>query len=799
MIRTYITTAIRYLRKHKFYAGLNILGLGVGLAACLLIMIFIQHELRYDSFHANAQRIVRATMEFRMNDEINEVATTGAKLGPQAARTFPEVEAYARTLKAKRVFTIEGQQVEEEGVLYADRDFFHMFSFRMIEGNAKTALNAPDKIVLTQSTAQRLFGSTNVLGKTLQMGSVAYQVSGVCADAPPHSQLKFAMVTDFMNLGPSATEEQWWTANWITYFMLRKGSDAVSFENKLNAYMQTENVRHEARLEGESYLRYHLEPLKRVHLYSKLEGLEPNGNIKYLYMFSIMGILVLIIAAANYTNLATAQSVGRSGEMGMRKAMGAGRFDLFIQFMGESTAIALLSGMAAWVFAWFGLPALNQVTGNQFGIENLLDPLLLLSLLFLLLLVGFASGAYPAMVISGMRALRVMKSHFKLSPANLVVRRSLIVLQFAISVFLIIYTLVMRQQMDFMKTRNLGYEKDLVVSLPVDSKMKEQYEVLKQSLEQVGAVAAVSGAYETPEYVLWGDGIVANDERGQHNVSVNAMPVDIGFLHTMNMQLTAGRDFARQDLLNEEAKKELGGSSNAYILNESLVRKIGWTPEEAIGKTVSRGIDGKVVGVVKDFHFRSLHHEVSPLVLFLEPGFVRQFVVRLNDENTVKAMASLEAWWKLRVPHRPFTYKFLDESYAKLYEAEQRTSVLFMSFSGLAILLACLGLFGLASFAVAQRTREIGVRRVLGANGYSIIWLLAKHFLLLVFLGVCISVPVALILSKQWLNEFAYRINPSTWVVIISGSTALLVALLTISIQSLWVIQSNPVKSLRTE
>lgn len=799
MLTTYWLTAIRYLRKHKLYAFINISGLGIGLAACLLIMVYIRHELRYDNFHINADRIVRATMEYQTSGTVNEAAYTGTKLGPQSKRSFPLVESYVRTYLSTAVVKVGDQSFEEEDFLYADKDFFNVFSFALVNGKATNALSAPEGIVLTENKAKKFFGTTQVVGQLMEIGKKVYTVTGVCADPPAYSQIKFGMVTDFMNLGKETTEEQWWTANWVTYLLLAPGANAKNFETRLNAYMQKDDVRKEARMEGESYLRFHLEPLKRVHLYSHLSGLEPNGSIRYLYMFGIIALLILLIAGANYTNLATAQSAGRAGEMGMRKAIGASRRHLFWQFMGESTVITLLSGFLALLFAWLALPALNSITLKQFAMRDILEPVMLIALLGLLLVIGFLAGAYPALVISGMRALQVMKSSFKLSVGSIFLRRSLIVMQFAISVFLIIYTLVMMQQMQFMQNKQLGYQKEQMLILPVDGKMREQYETLKESLLTLPGVLAVSGANETPEFVQWGDGVTAFDEKGQHNVSVNAMPVDVEFITTMGMQMAAGRDFGKQDLLSAEAKEENSASSKAFIINESLAEKIGWEPEKAIGKQVSKHVDGTVVGVVKDFHFQSLHEPVTPMLMFLEPGYVRQMVVKLDGKNVKKQIAEIEGWWRSRITHRPFSYRFLDESYAKLYAAEQRASLLFISVSVIAMMLACMGLFGLASFTVVQRTREIGIRRVLGAGTIGIVWMVAKSFLGLVGMGILIAIPAGLFFGKQWLNDFAYRIEPSTGVFILAAVVAFCIAFFTISIQTIRAAHANPVKSLRTE
>jgi len=799
MLKTYWLTAIRYLKKHKLYATINIAGLSIGLASCMLIIVYARNELRYDSFHDSKDRIVRATMEYQMFGTLNTAATTGTKLGPQAKRTFSAVESYVRLYQATRIMQPAEQPFEENNFLYADKDFFRVFSFDLLEGNPAQVLANPENIVLTKRLAEKYFGNKQVVGKTLKMGDKVFTISGVCANPPQYSQIKFDLVTDFMNLGEETTAEQWWTANWLTYFLLSPGTDYTSFQKQLNAFMQTPDIRKEARLEGNDFLHFNLEPITKVHLHSTLAGLEPNGDIRYIYMFGMVAILILLIAAANYTNLATAQAASRASEMGMRKAIGAGRRHLFWQFIGESTIIAFISGGLSIFLAWIALPALNNITVREFSTKDLLEPLPLGLLFVLLLVLGFLSGAYPAIVLSGMRALQVMKRSFNLSQRNMLVRRTLIVIQFSISVFLIIYTMVMVQQMNFMQNKNLGFQKEQMLVLPVDGKMREKYLVLKESLSALPGVKAVSGTHDTPEFVEWGDGMVGMDERGQHNVSVHAMPVDVGFLQTMDMELVAGKYFTNSDFSFPDYMEKEEASSGSFILNESLARKIGWTAEQAIGKSVSKHVDGKVVGVVKDFHFQNMHQEVGPMLIFLEPKLVRQFVVKLDGKNMKQSISSLGDWWKERVPHRPFSYRFIDESYARLYEGEQRALMLFVAVSAIAMLLACLGLFGLASFMVLQRTREIGIRKVLGAGIPSIVWMVAKHFLGLVFIGILIGVPAGWILGNQWLNEFAYRVSPGAWLLILSAFSALAIAFLTICVQTVRAAQINPVKSLRTE
>ncbi len=799
MIKTYFITAWRYLKKHRAYTAINMIGLSIGLAACLLIMVYIRHELRYDTFHTNADQIVRATFEYKMGNTIQEAATTGAKLGPEAKRVFPQVKDYARTYLSTQTVAVGNQTFEESGFLYADTAFFQMFSFSLLEGTASSALTGPDKIVLTRSLAQKYFGTIHTMDKQLEVAGKAYTVSAICEDPPTYSQIKFGLVTNFMNLSAYSTREQWWMANWVTYFQLVPGTEQAAFNERLNAYMQTESIRNEAGLEGGDYIRFHLEPLGKVHLYAKQQGLEPNGNINYVYMFGGLAFLILLIGATNYTNLATAQSVSRGAEIGMRKTMGATRKVIFWQFMSESVLVVFLAGILACLLAALLLPVLNQVSNRQFILSDLLELQTLGWLFFVLIGVGFLAGIYPALFITRLKALQVMKGSVKLGKASLTFRQSLIILQFAVSVFLIVITLIMTQQMDFMQHKQLGYQKEKMLVLPIDRKMGEQYVALRESLKNIQGVESVTAATETPEFVQWTDGVVATNENGEKSISVKAMPVDIGFTETMGMQLLAGKDFKENDLLPENEKQEFEISSRAFILNEALAKEIGWTPDQAIGQSLTRGYEGKVVGVVKDFHYQSLHDPIGPMLIFLEPNFVKSFVIRLKSGDVNPQLNQIEQWWKSRVPHRPFSYRFLDNSYEKLYDQESRSSFLFSSMSVIAILLACLGLFGLASYSVLQRTREIGIRKVLGAGTFSIVWIVAKQFLPIVLIGIAIAIPVAWLVIHQWLNDFAYRVEPSVFVVIIAFVSVLILSFATVGIKALGAANSNPLKNLRTD
>jgi putative ABC transport system permease protein len=732
---------------------------------------------------------------------VNKTANTGTKPGPQFKRVFPSIEKYARTFISHSVIKNGDKIFDEPRFLYADTSFFSIFSFKIIEGNAATALDAPDKIVLTKSMAKKYFGNEDALGKTLTSSGKDLRVSAVCQDAPENSQIKFDFVTQFANLGDNVKNETWWTANWITYLLLHGQKDISPLQKQINHYMQTPEVRNEAGLTGKDYLAYHLEPLTKVHLYSSLPGHEPNGSITNIYILSLIALLILVIACANYTNLATAQSAGRSSEIGMRKVMGASKKQVFIQFISESSVITFTAALLAFILALFMIPYFNQITGNHFTTSALLKPLPILSLIVFTFLISFFAGLYPALVLSGMQVMGVLKKGFNFTGGNNWLRKALIVTQFGISVFLIIYTVVILQQMHFMQTKDLGYDKEHIVVLPIGGNMRDNFQNLKEAFEKVPGVQAVTASYETPEDVGWGDGITATDEKGEHNISLNAMPVDLDFTKTLKMKMAAGRDFQRSDFGMMDTADNYANYRQPFIINETLAKKIGWTAQEAIGKRISKDatMTGPVVGVVKDFNFTSLHDPIGPLVIFLGRDYSHDFMLRIGSADLKNTISNIQTVWNERIPDRPFSYHFLDDDYNKLYVSEQRTSSLFSIAAGLAIILACLGLFGLAAFTTLQRTKEIGIRRVLGANVSSITLLISKNFLQLVAIAILIAAPLAWFAGNKWLQNFAFRIPVHWYIFAATAIVTCLIALTTVGYHSVKASLSNPVESLRSE
>ncbi|HEV7334193.1 MAG TPA: ABC transporter permease [Flavisolibacter sp.] len=794
MLKNYFKIAVRHLQKNKLYAVVNILGLAVGIASCLLIGLYIWHEQSFDRFHHAADRIARVTWQYNFGDADNKTATTGTRVGPEFQRRFPEVEAYARLLKYPRVVGYDNRLFEEKSFLYADSAFFSLFSFPLLKGNPATVLGAPDQLVITQTAAKKYFGNEDPVGKTVKVGGTKdFLITGVAADAPDNSQIQFDFVATFSSLN-AAKSEKWNEANYITYLLLKDEKAFPVLQQKINSYIK-QVTKDEMQLQGNQYMSYHLEPLTSVHLHSRLDGFEPNSNIVYIYIMAIVAVLILLIACVNYTNLSTAQSAKRSAEISIRKVMGAEKIQVFNQFMSESFLLSLFAVVVALALSLLLLPYFNQVSGKNLTAGVLFSPEVLGLLLIAALVIALAAGAYPAVILSGAKLITVLKSGFTFTGSG-ALRKSLIVFQFVISIFLIVATIIILQQLNFIRNKDLGYDKEQVVVLPVDRQVAERYDDIKKALSAQTGVVSIGGAYEDPTHIDWGDGITTKQNR---QLTVNALPVDEDFIKTMGIKIIAGSDYSQTDVLQLDTSNDGANLQYAYMLNEAAVKALGWKPEEAVGKTITKNRDGIVKAVVKDFHFRSMHEQINPLLIFMDKRLVGSLFIKISGQNTSNTLQNLEKTWKQRVQHRPFEYHFLDEDYAKLYVAEQRTAGVFTAFSSLAILLACLGLFALTAYTMVRRTKEIGIRKVLGATLADILILVSKDFLLLISIALLIATPVAFFTADRWLQSFQYKISLQWWVFAVAGLITLLIAFFTISLQAIKTALANPVKSLRTE
>ncbi|MFD1145187.1 ABC transporter permease [Larkinella insperata] len=802
MLRNYFKIAFRNLRRNKVFSGINVFGLAVGLASCLLLFIYISHELSYDNFHSNADRIVRVVMEYSMEGQVSRVPQTGTKVAPEFGRQFPEVESGVRMESRPAVVSYEDRRFSEKRVVYADSALFSIFSFPLKQGNPKTVLAGPNLVVLSESTAKKYFGSQNPVGKTVRInaggGDKEYAVTGVVDDCPSHSQIQYDLLASFTSLSASK-EEQWWSANYATYLLLRKPESIATLQAKIPGFMKTQFGPNG--MTGGNYLTYSLEPLRQVHLHSDVEGsFEPNGDLLYIYIFGSVAVLILVIACVNYINLATSRAVERAQEVGVRKVMGAQRTQLFGQFMGESLLVTFMALLVGLLLVYLSLPFFNDLSGRSFSFEVLMRPASGAGLVGVGGLVSLVAGGYPALVLARFEPVRVLKGHLKTAGAGQF-RRVLIVFQFAITAFLIVCTLLVRNQLSYIHDKKLGYSKEHVLVLPADQQVNEKIRALKSEFKQNADVKQVARAYESPVFINGGYSMHRVGMPDDQYKSVTALPVDEDFVKTMNLRIVAGRDLTANDFQRATVPGVDSLTYYHFILNESAVKELGWkSPQEAIGQKMDMGYGrrGEVGAVVEDFHFASMKQKISSLVLFPEDGG-HVVLVKLSGSRLPGTLQFLEEKWKTIVSGRPFEYEFLDEEFDKLYSAEARTGKIFTVFASLSVLLACLGLFGLSAYTTAQRTKEIGIRKVLGASVPSIVLLLSKDFLKLVVAAIVLASPLAWWAMNRWLQDFAYRVDVTGWVFVIAALIAVGIAFLTVSFQSIKAALMNPVKSLKTD
>jgi putative ABC transport system permease protein len=799
MIKNYFKIAFRNLYRNKAFSAINIVGLSTGLTCCLLMILYLQHQLSFDTFHEKGHRIVRMIMEYSFGEDSKSKGNyTSTKVLPSFKQNFPEVADGVRLSPSKALVKYGDNVFNEKYFLYADSTFFNIFSFKLLQGDPKQVLNAPKTLVITKSMAQKYFGEENPVGKSLLLGStqMPYQVTGVAEDCPANSQLKFDFVCPFSTLGQEQ-ERTYFEANFTTYLLLNSEKAIASLQSKIPDFMKKEMEKEQGSRKG-AYVHYELEPLTKIHIHSKFDAIVSNINIKYIYIIGIIALLVLIIACFTYINLSTARSIERAKEVGVRKVSGAHTFQIFLQFISESFVMTIASMLISLGFTALLLPAFNQLAKTELLFSSIGQPTIVLSSLFLILIIALLAGSYPAFILSNFQPIKVLKGAFKTSNSGIGLRQSLIVFQFVVSVFLIIATIVINSQLHLIQNKNLGYDRDHVVIMSLDQKMNDKIDFIKTELKTNPNILGVSKAYESPVNIKGGYSMRPAEWAENKEVSVKANPIDDEYIKVTGLKLLAGADLTKQDLL-DVLQKEQDKNYYHFILNESAAKALGWKPEEALGKKMNLGFrNGEVKGIVQDFHFASLHNAIDPLILF--PGERENtLLVKTAGHNIAQTLAFVSQKWKDFAPYRPFEYRFMDEDYQKMYDSEARIGQIFNIFSVIAIILACLGLFGLSAYAIKQRVKEIGIRKVLGASVLHIVTLLSKDFLKLVFIAVAIAAPIAWWAAGKWLQDFVYRINIGWWIFALAGALALLIALLTVSFQAIKAAVTNPVKSLRTE
>lgn len=796
MLKNYFTIALRNLRKHKGYAFINISGLAVGLACCLLIMLYVRDELSFDRFHTKADRIYHVLMQ--MQEGGGELRMTPpVAFGPTTVEEIPGVEQAVRFGSRGQVaLTYQNEPVYEDGFMFSEPSFFEVFDFELLQGDRATALARPRTVVVTEYIAQKYFPDTDPLGQTITIdGSDAYEITGVLRDVPHNSHLQFnfmaSLVTQHEAREGSPGWDPWRMGGDMTYLLLSPEASLAALKTAIPGFLKQHLLERDAEKEIKAFV----EPLPEMYFHSnwgaEKEGL--SGDIRYVYIFSAIAALIILIACINFMNLATARATKRAREVGVRKVVGALRSQLVGQFLGESlimTGLAMILGIG---LAELILPSFSALVEKPLHIDYLGDAFIIPTIIGLMLAVGVLAGSYPAFALSSFKPVHIMKGQKMTAGSGAWLRKGLVVFQFSISTALIIGTLVIQNQLDYIHNKRLGVHGEQVVNIANASRLKGQYEAFKNELLKTanvqrvttGSIPGTAGAY------------MATPEGMESKLWMSALMVDTDFLSTMEIELAEGRDFSA------DLPTDLNGT---LLINEAAVKKFGWTDaKSAIGKTVTRlsdswqSIDSKVIGVVKDFHTGTLRNKIPPLMIILTEQHYFTVLARVNPNDMPATLASLESTWTRFVPDYPFEYDFVDQQFAQLYRAEERLADMFATFSMIAVLIACLGLFGLAAYTAEQRTKEIGIRKVLGASISNIIGLLSKDFVILISVAFVFAVPLAFVSMNKWLEDFAYHVEMRWPVFAIAGIVALAIALLTISYQSIKAAKADPVKSLRYE
>jgi putative ABC transport system permease protein len=810
MIKNYFKMAWRNLMKYKFISFINLFGLTMGLACCLLITVYILHETSFDKYNKNANRVYRVTRTFNNKDGVVSLrlGTIAPAFGPLITNYFPDIQKMTRLLPNGKTPMRYGEKIfNEERVFFADENLFDVFSVNVVKGNPQKALLDPYSIMLTEDAAKKYFGDEDPINKVIRMNNqLNLKVTGIYKSFPgnahmhPELMVSFNTLKDTIVYGEKQLQTSFGNNSFLTYLLLPENYPAKNIEAQFPAFLDAKvNLgRTSATVSTSSMTKLGLQKLTDIHLRSHLDyEAEENGDITRVYIFSAIALIILLIACINYMNLSTARSTLRAKEIGIRKVAGATRAELIAQFLSESVLVSSMAMVLAMAAATLILPSLNKLSGLHLSIEPLLHWQWIILFLLIPFIVGILSGIYPALFMSAFQPAKTLKGLFRVGGKTISLRKALVVSQFGISIVLIITTAIVFQQLNYLQNAKMGYNKDHVLVLPYYFNSNSQYESFRNELLTANGVRNMGRSSRVPTGRLL-DSQNAASESGDSlqpvNTELKYLATDHDFIPSYGIEMAAGRNFSRSFTTD----------TSGFVINEATVQTLGWgTPDKAIGKNFKYGnVKGKIIGVVKDFHFESLHQRIVPLVMLLlkpEQNFYNQLSVKMNSNNMEGSVKSLEKLWRSYLPEIPFEFNFMDDNFNKLYVAEQRQSKLFSIFACIAIFIACLGLLGLSSFAITQRVKEIGIRKVLGAGTGTIVVLLSKDFLKLVVIAALIAFPVAWFAMDKWLADFAYRISISWWIFIVAGIIAAAIALITVSIQAIKAAMANPVKSLRTE
>jgi putative ABC transport system permease protein len=789
MLKNLIKTAVRHILKHFGYSILNILGLTLGITSALFLIIYVADELSYDRYHENADRIYRVSSNIKEPDDQFTWNVAQIPFGPQVVHDYPEVQSFVRFLNMPvQFYKYEDKSFNETKFYFTDSTLFDIFTYKVLKGEVKSALLAPKKIIVTETIANKYFGKEDPIGKTLTTGNDTYEVTGVIEDVPTNSHFRFDAVAARSNLPKQLGT--WGNFGVFTYLLFPKDFDVKPFETKMQGMYDT----YMKPIFGgmNITIKYILEPITKIHLYSTNAGEpEPTGSITYVYIFLIVAVFLVLIAAMNYMNLATARSTRRAREVGLRKVVGSRRTPLILQFLSESMFLTLTSIVLSIIILMALLPTFNNFVGKSFDLHVIYSPQILLSLLGIIVIVGIFGGSYPAFFMSRFSPVTVLKGVITQGTAGSMFRKILVVIQFFVSVVMIICTLVVFRQLNYLKTMDQGFDQKNVLGLELTQSSTRKFPVLKDALLQNPNIKLVSS---TNTRIGEGSGKLifqVETDQGMAQKGVNFTVVDHDFIKTLGVKIVTGRDFDK-DMPSD--------TLTGVIVNETFVKRMAWT--DPIGKKVELGdantLRARVIGVMHDYHQTGMYNGIESLLLAYR--LTNNVVyIKLSGEDMKNTLSFIEQKWKEILPDVPYSYYFLNERFNRQFEADEKRGKIFTMFTILAILIACLGLFGLASYMVEQRTKEIGIRKVFGANENTILQLISRDFLLLVGIGIVIAVPVAYFFMHKWLENYVYKTNIGAAVLVLASLLTIMITFATISFKAYQAAIMNPAKALKTE
>jgi putative ABC transport system permease protein len=791
MLKNLLKTAIRNITKDLGYSSLNIMGLTIGIASALFLIVYVADEVGYDRYHEKADRIYRVSSHIKETDDEFTWIVAQIPFGPQVTADYPEVEAAVRFIGFNRApFRYNDKEFYEDNFFYADTSVFDVFTYKFLKGDPKKALMEPNTMVVTETIANKYFGTEYPIGKVLVSGEESYRITAVIEDVPRNSHFRFDALSSRKSL-PSDFVGSWGNFGVFTYLLFPEGFDVESFETKLQEMYSKYMAQIFERM-GIS-IEYLLEPITKIHLTSTNPNEpQPTGSITYVYIFSIVAFFLILIAALNYMNLATARSARRAREVGLRKVVGSNRLSLIIQFLSESTTLTIISLVLSIGLVALLLPQFNLLAGKSFDLSILNQPIVLYSAISVIVIVGIIGGTYPAFYLSRFQPAAVLKGEITGGSSGNRFRKILVVFQFLISVTMIISTLVVYQQLSFLKTKDLGYEQSNILTIGLTNRsMVQSYPVFKQKLLDNPIIRSVTST-NTP--LGQGSGKVlfnVESEEGMVERGVNFAVVDHDFVETLGIKMVKGRDF----------QYDIPADTLAGVLvNETFVKRMNWS--EALGKRIetinSEFLRAEVVGVMHDYHQTGMYNEIETLMLLYRPSN-NVIYIKIGENDMQSAIRFIEQLWHEIYPEKPFEYEFLADSFDNQFEADEKRGFIFTLFTILAIIIACLGLFGLASYTVERRTKEIGIRKVLGANEGSIIGLITSEFMLPVSIAVLIAVPVSYYFMNSWLDNYVYRTDLSAFIFVLAATISIIVTFVTISFKAYRAATMNPTESLRSE